>query len=564
MRSLPGPTTPDSVPCAAGDMTHTIDVPAPAYLEEHRRSSTSVSSVGELSGTSAYAEGVMPVPNHDAPSTPPPTPGCPWAAPPQWRSPRGAGTATGALKPQGKGRPKWGTAAPKGGKGLQKGGGKGKGMPRAAAVPQSSPHPPACAPEPPASAPPASPDLMPQPVLPPVPPPQWPENRGDHPYPGELCEPRHFDPRRPESCMIREGWEPTHFHEHPRYSENPQFHQDRPNYPPHVEEGPHFKPHGHFKGPHPRPGPTEPRYAPHDLPPRHPGQPPCHGRFIERTFKSRGFACRRGPRGPRPEFQRVERPGPDAPTPPHFHGPHPCALPREYHREAPPPSATTHSPYGGLPPAAWRGSGYSADAPPFPDAPLFYEEGPMYDEMPPPPERFPPGPHHYPHQHLHHDGPPQGFPHWPHEGHAPAGAGPHMCNGYPHWPHEGHAPAGAEPQMYNGYADGNAVNGPLHPHTYEPPVADFPAPRPAEGRKRLDIVNPDTGKAITVVAFKPGEHSDMEPRRGLASAPPASPDPMPQPILPPVPPLELLDTRAPGCTVHQPYVPLQRLPGTCH
>ena len=259
----PGPTTPDSVPCAAGDMTHTINAPASAYWEERgrRRSSTSVSSVGELSSTSAYAEGILPlpVPDHDAPSPPLPTFGCPWAAPPQWRSPGGAGTATGALKPQGKGRPKGGTAAPKGGKGLQKAGGRGKGMPRAAAVPQSGPHPPACAPEPPAS---ASPDPMPQPVQPRVPPPQWPENRGDHLYPREPCEPRHFDPRHPESCMIREQQEPHHLHEHPRHSENPKFHHDRPNYPPHVEEGPHFQPHGRFEGPHPCLGPAEPRSAP--------------------------------------------------------------------------------------------------------------------------------------------------------------------------------------------------------------------------------------------------------------------------------------------------------------
>jgi hypothetical protein len=68
--------------------------------------------------------------------------------------------------------------------------------------------------------------------------------------------------------------------------------------------------------------------------------------------------------------------------------------------------------------------------------------------------------------------------------------------------------------MRNGYADGNAVNGPPHPHPHEPPVADFPPPRPAGERKGLDIVNPDTGKAITVVASKPGQHSDMGPQRG--------------------------------------------------
>ena len=45
-------------------------------------------------------------------------------------------------------------------------------------------------------------------------------------------------------------------------------------------------------------------------------------------------------------------------------------------------------------------------------------------------------------------------------------------------------------------------------------MADFPPPRPAGERKGLDIVNPDTGKAITVVASKPGQHSDMGPQRG--------------------------------------------------
>ena len=53
--------------------------------------------------------------------------------------------------------------------------------------------------------------------------------------------------------MIREEWEPHHFHEHPRFffSENTKFHHDRPSYPPHVEEGPYFHPHGRSKCPRP-------------------------------------------------------------------------------------------------------------------------------------------------------------------------------------------------------------------------------------------------------------------------------------------------------------------------
>ena len=142
-----------------------MDVYALAFGDRlrRRRSSTSVSSVGELSSTSTYAstyaESVMPVPDRDAHRPPPPGPRWPWAFPPR-------------RSPGGKGRPKGGKGAPKGGKG-----GRGKGMPRAAALPQPDPYPQAYTPKPPAPAPPAFPSPMRQPVPPPVPPPQWPHTQ---------------------------------------------------------------------------------------------------------------------------------------------------------------------------------------------------------------------------------------------------------------------------------------------------------------------------------------------------------------------------------------------------